>query len=121
MSSKGFFYVFMYVSDLERSRKFYAEMLGWKQTTTTPEVTGFQFGDAHVVIHRDDRPADQRKYGGGMWMALQVDDVNAEHAALRERGVRVGELLDQHWGERQFYFSDPDGYNWSYGQSTRAT
>jgi catechol 2,3-dioxygenase-like lactoylglutathione lyase family enzyme len=118
MSATGIFYVFLYVSDLERSKAFYRDKLGWQPGTDEQDVAGFSFGEGYLVIHRDTRP--ERVYGGGMWIAVKVDDVNAEHAALIARGVEAGELLDQPWGERQFYFKDPDGYNWSYGQSTRA-
>lgn len=120
MSATGIFYVFLYVSDLERSKEFYRDKLGWKPGTDEKDVAGFSFGDGYLVIHRETRSENKRSYGGGMWIAVKVEDVNAEHSALRERGIEVGELLDQPWGERQFYFQDPDGYNWSYGQATRS-
>ena len=49
-------------------------------------------------------------------MGVRVDDVDAEHARLAQRGVAVGALQDQPWGERNFRFSDPDGNVWVYGQ-----
>jgi uncharacterized glyoxalase superfamily protein PhnB len=39
--------------------------------------------------------------------------------ALAQLGVRVSELRDQPWGERNFHFDDPDGYVWAYGQPRR--
>ena len=51
-----------------------------------------------------------------MSVEVKVDDVNAEHARLAGLGVAVSELRDQPWGERNFYFEDPDGYPWSFGQ-----
>ncbi|MBK9973595.1 MAG: VOC family protein [Planctomycetes bacterium] len=116
MSVKGLFYVFIYVSDLERSRKFYGETLGWKLGTNEKEVSGFAFGDAYLIIHADTRTEGKGKYGGGMWGAVKVEGIDAEHAALASKGVMVGKLMDQPWGERQFYFDDPDGYHWSYGE-----
>lgn len=121
MSATGIFYVFLYVSDLERSKEFYRDKLGWKPGTDEQNVAGFSFGEGYVVIHRDTRPENERSYGGGTWVAVKVEDAGAEHAALKQRGVKVGELIDQPWGERQFYFQDPDGYNWSFGQATRAS
>lgn len=117
MSVEGMFYVFLYVSDLERSNAFYEETLGWKLGTDEDDVAGFHFGSSYLVIHRDTRPADRISYGGGAWLAVKVDDVEAEHARLKQAGVEVGEILDQPWGERQFYFDDPDGYHWSFGQA----
>ena len=116
MAVKGLFYTFIYVSDLERSKKFYGETLGWQLGTNEKDVAGFAFGDAYLVIHADNRPEGERQYGGGMWIAVKTDDVEGDRAALKAKGVKVGKILTQPWGERQFYFDDPDGYHWSIGQ-----
>ncbi|MCB9894910.1 MAG: VOC family protein [Planctomycetes bacterium] len=116
MTVEGVFYGFIYVSDFERSKKFYGETLGWKIGTHEKDVAGFAFGSGYLIVHRDNRPEGERKYGGGMWLGVKVDDVQAAHAELKERGVKVGEILKQPWQEHQFYFDDPDGYHWSYGQ-----
>jgi catechol 2,3-dioxygenase-like lactoylglutathione lyase family enzyme len=102
MAATGIFYVFAFVSDLARSKRFYGETLGWK-----------------LVIHTDDRHEEARCYAGGMQVEVRVDDVDAEHERLRKLGVAVSDLDDQPWGERNFFFVDPDGYRWSYGQATR--
>jgi catechol 2,3-dioxygenase-like lactoylglutathione lyase family enzyme len=119
MAIKGIFYVFALVSNLERSKKFYGDILGWKLSTDEKNVAGFAFGNGYLVIHADESQPGNRK-PGGMHVEVQVDDVNAEHTRLRELGVEVSPLQDQHWGERNFYFSDPDAYTWFYGQATRA-
>ncbi|MBZ0135170.1 MAG: VOC family protein [Planctomycetes bacterium] len=116
MNVQGLFYAFIYVSDLERSKKFYGETLGWKPGTIEKDVAGFSFGDAYLVIHADNRKEGKGQYGGGMWIAVKVDNVAGAHAELKANGVRVGEILKQPWGEHQFYFDDPDGYHWSFGQ-----
>jgi len=119
MTAKGIFYVFAFVSDLARSKRFYGETLGWKLGTDEADVAGFSVGSGYLVIHTDDRPAEARRYAGGMHVEVQVEDVNAEHARLEKLGVEVGDLHDQPWGERNFFFDDPDGYRWWYGQATR--
>jgi catechol 2,3-dioxygenase-like lactoylglutathione lyase family enzyme len=119
MAAQGVFYVFVYVSDLARSKRFYGETLGWKLGTDERDVAGFAFGSGYLVMHADDRPADARRYAAGMHVAVQVDDANAEHARLQKLGVRVSTLHDQPWGERNFSFEDPDGYTWWYGQPMR--
>ena len=40
MTAKGIFYVFAHVSDLERSKRFYGDTLGWKLGTDEKEVAG---------------------------------------------------------------------------------
>jgi uncharacterized glyoxalase superfamily protein PhnB len=39
---------------------------------------------------------------------------------LKGLGVEVSDPHDQHWGERNFSFRDPDGHMWFYGQSTHS-
>ena len=119
MTATGIFYVFAYVSDLARSKRFYGETLGWKLGTDEAEVAGFAFGSGYLVIHTDDRPSEARRYAGGMQVEVRVDDLDAEHTRLRRLGVAVSDPRDQPWGERNFFFDDPDGYRWSYGQATR--
>jgi catechol 2,3-dioxygenase-like lactoylglutathione lyase family enzyme len=113
----GIFYVSIFASDLARSKRFYGETLGWKLGTDEPYVAGFHFGTGYLVVQADNRPPASRLYGGGMHVEVRVNDAAAEHARLKELKVDVSELRDQPWGERNFYFSDPDGYVWYYGQS----
>jgi catechol 2,3-dioxygenase-like lactoylglutathione lyase family enzyme len=119
MTVKGIFYVLLYVSDLEVSKRFYREQLDWQLGTDEPGVAGFAFGTGYLVLHEDRRPAGERIYGGGMHVEVQVDDIEAEHTQLEGRAVSVTAIRDQPWGERQFEFHDPDGYLWMYGQSAR--
>lgn len=120
MAINGIFYVFAHVSDLERSKTFYGETLGWKLGTDEPEVAGFSFGSGYLVVHADGRGPGAQRYVGGMHVAVQVEDAAAEHARLKAAGLAVGELADLPWGERSFSFPDPDGYLWAYGQPLRA-
>jgi catechol 2,3-dioxygenase-like lactoylglutathione lyase family enzyme len=115
MAVKGMFYVFAEVSDLARSKKFYGETLGWKLNTDEKEVAGFAFGNAYLVIHATGKKSPPS--GASLYVEVQVDDVNAEHARLKSLGVEVSIPQDQHWGERNFFFRDPDGHTWFYGQS----
>ena len=48
---------------------------------------------------------------------VQVEDVDAYHAELEDRGVEVGEIRDWPWGERSFRVADPDGYLWTFAGS----
>lgn len=116
MSAKGIFYVSLFASDLDRSKKFYGDTLGWKLGTNESYAAGFHFGSGYLVVLADPRPPQERRYAGGLHVEVMVDDVNAEHARLKELGIAVSDLCDQPWGERNFQFADPDGYAWSFGQ-----
>jgi len=106
-----------YVSDLERSKRFYGNTLGWELQTDEEGVAGFSFGHSYLVIHVDGRSAPARLYSGGIHALVELDSVDAEHARLKALGVKVGELYDQPWGYRTFSFADPDGYTWEYGEA----
>ena len=45
-------------------------------------------------------------------LQVVVDDADAAHAALKERGVEVSDVQDFPWG-RFVFFSDPDGNGWA--------
>ena len=120
MVPQGLYYLLAFVSDMQRSKKFYGDTLGWKLGTEEGNVAGFSFGTGYLVLHADNRPAAERRCGSGMQVAVQVDDAAAEHARLARLGVDVGELVDRPWGERHFSFADPDGYRWFYGHPTAA-
>lgn len=119
MATKGIFYIEAYVSDFERSKKFYSEVLGWKLNTDLPEVAGFFFGSAYLVIMAEKRAPEDRRYAGGMHVEVQVDDIDEDYARLKQQGIEVGEISEKPWGERKFTFCDPDGYPWSYGQPSQ--
>ncbi|MBT2385667.1 VOC family protein [Streptomyces sp. ISL-11] len=43
-------------------------------------------------------------------MSVEVDDVDAAHAAMRESGAEiVYPLRDEEWGVRRFFVRDPNG------------
>ena len=119
MAAKGIFYVFALVKDLEVSKKFYGETLGWDLRTDEGNVAGFAFGSAYLVIHSGATGTPAQHRNGDMHVTVHVEDVNAEHTRLKGLGVEVTDLADWPWGERNFQFSDPDGYLWLYGQATR--
>lgn len=116
MSIQGIFYVAIHVADLARSKRFYADKLGWGLETDEPTVAGLRFGAGYVVLLAAGALNDDSSRPGGMHVAVKVDDIDAEHARLKGLGVPVSELVSQPWGERSFTFKDPDGYEWSYGE-----
>jgi catechol 2,3-dioxygenase-like lactoylglutathione lyase family enzyme len=115
MAIKGINCVSAHVSDLQRSKRFYAETRGWRLETDEHDAAGFSFGDGNLVLHTDNRSGEARRYAGGMYVLVQVEGIDAEHTRLKALGVTVSDLCDQPWG---LSFVDPDGYTWSYGQTT---
>ena len=53
--------------------------------------------------------------GSVQGLQVVVEDIEAAHAALAERGVEVSDVQDFPWG-RFVFFGDPDGNGWAVQQ-----
>jgi catechol 2,3-dioxygenase-like lactoylglutathione lyase family enzyme len=116
MAIQGIFYISAHVSNLARSKRFFAEKLGWKLETDEPTVAGFRFGSGYLVLLAEPANPAGKSSTAGMQVAVKVTDIDSEHARLLRAGVEVSELRTQPWGEKSFRFQDPDGYEWSFGE-----
>ena len=101
------------VKDLETSKKFYTEKLGFEISETNPQACVFAYnqGNASFAIRTPLEPIDGKELGIGVsvWFA-----VNENVEELKERflanGVTIsGPIMDTPFG-RAFHVKDPDGY-----------
>src|SRR5215472_10805797 len=103
------------VTDLDRSRKFYEDVVGctfWRQNDTTVFM---RCGDDHFVLSRTGYHAPQNRNRDTLIhhaFMVQGEDFDAALAHVESRGVEV--LLYEDQGHRSFtgrhaYFHDPDG------------
>ncbi|MFJ6610414.1 VOC family protein [Streptomyces sp. NPDC091289] len=95
------------VQAVEESREFYGLLgfeevmnLGWITTVASPsrprEQVSFMTHDLTAPVVPD--------------MSVEVDDVDAAYAAVRESGAEiVHPLQDEEWGVRRFFVRDPNG------------
>lgn len=113
MAIEGVFYVHAQVADIARAKAFYGDKLGWRLDTDEPGVAGFWFGSGYLVATLD---TSVQHGSGGLNIAVRVDDIDAEHRQLATRGVAVSPIEARPWGQRDFSFTDPDGYVWEYAQ-----
>ena len=111
------------VRDLEVSRKFYTETLGWKQSSASNEgITFIQAGGVVLALFpREELAKDALVSAEGNGFAgftlarnvnseKEVDDVIAD---LQSKGVTITkEPQKMFWGGYSSYFADPDGYLW---------
>lgn len=111
------------VRDLEASRKFYAETLGWKPSAASNEgFTFFQSGGVVLALFpreelAKDAMTDPEGNGfAGFTLAhnaqseAEVDEIIAD---LKSKGVKiVKEPQKVFWGGYSSYVVDPDGYLW---------
>jgi catechol 2,3-dioxygenase-like lactoylglutathione lyase family enzyme len=97
--------VFYYVSDIERSMRFYRDILGFK-FTSRDVVARFDI-DGVLFEIVPSRSETIMRHGGNARLCLRVDNVEEALQLLRGKGVRTGEAEDK--TGILGAFEDPDG------------
>jgi len=110
------------VRDLEASRKFYAEILGWKISRPQEGIVFFQAGGVVLALYPRQALAEDAvttPEGSGFsgftlaYNARSETEVDEIISDLRSKGVRiVKEPQKVSWGGYSSYFTDPDDYHW---------
>jgi uncharacterized glyoxalase superfamily protein PhnB len=112
----------LYVEDQEKSRVFYERVFRTKASLHVPGMTEFELttdfilglmpnsGIAKILEDKTPHPAT----GTGIprcEIYLYVDDAESEYQNATDLNVEIiSPLLTRNWGDRAFYFSDPDGH-----------
>jgi catechol 2,3-dioxygenase-like lactoylglutathione lyase family enzyme len=117
-------FVTLAVRDLDASRAFYVDGLGWTAAVDVPgEVLMFQVGQ-HVVLSLWVDTAFEAEVGAiargagvaPITLSHNVEtpqQVDAVLATARAAGADpVHDAADRVWGGYSGYFGDPDGYRW---------
>ena len=125
-------HVGLVVSDLDRSRRFYADALGLDEIPRPPNFTfdgaWFRFGEHELHLLTEAHTtggAGQPDAGAGAerglthHLAFEVDDLAEACARLSEAGVALsGGPMQRGDGVMQAFFLDPDGYVLEYFERT---
>jgi catechol 2,3-dioxygenase-like lactoylglutathione lyase family enzyme len=118
---------FIVSDDVERSRRFYTEVLGGK-TIRSGEPTYVALANSWIIINvgggpTDDKPAvtletprDPDLASG--FLNIRVSDIHAVYAEWSARGAEFLTPPKQHKTELRCYMRDPDGYLIEVGQTT---
>ncbi|HEY8432445.1 MAG TPA: VOC family protein [Sandaracinaceae bacterium] len=108
--------VILSVTDQDRAIDFYVGTLGMQKVADLPYGDGERWVEvapagAATTIALARPPQSVEPQRGGSCISFEVDDVNAMHAQLRERGVDVDpEVLRLPPPvPAMFFFRDPDG------------
>jgi catechol 2,3-dioxygenase-like lactoylglutathione lyase family enzyme len=108
----GVDFVAVQVSDLERSRRFWIEMVGLEAAPRTPPGAVL-FATAPIPFAITAPKVDLKastRLGWGVSLWIKVEDPDALCAKLKGRGIPIlADVSDGNFG-RQFTFADPDGY-----------
>ncbi|WP_341834591.1 VOC family protein [Chitinophaga pollutisoli] len=102
---------------LAETKKFYTETLGFGVTFenefyllmhTPGEASEISF---LLPKHPSQQPLFQQPFGGqGMYLTIEVEDVDKVYKAIQAKGVPIKiELRDEPWGDRHFAIQDPNG------------
>jgi catechol 2,3-dioxygenase-like lactoylglutathione lyase family enzyme len=103
------------VSDQERSKAFYRDVLGFavvREESMEPNSKWVQLappGCATTIALVN--WFDAMKPGGLQGVMLNSTDIDADHRALSARGLELSKIGEQPWG-RFAMFRDPDGNGW---------
>jgi serine phosphatase RsbU (regulator of sigma subunit)/catechol 2,3-dioxygenase-like lactoylglutathione lyase family enzyme len=110
--------IVVFVRDLEVSKRFYVDLLGFELITEQCLPTGVRWievappdGSANLALvePKPDRP-EYKLIGGYRWVLFMTEDVHATYKDWSERGVRF--LFGPErpgWGGTYARFEDPDG------------
>jgi uncharacterized glyoxalase superfamily protein PhnB len=113
------------VTDLARSRRFYAQGLGWHPSSaSTEQVAFFQTGGMVLALYgktalaQNAHLSHERTGFGGITLAYNVRQREDVEAVLAEAQVAGATILkpaeETDWGGYAGYFADPDGYPWKW-------
>jgi uncharacterized glyoxalase superfamily protein PhnB len=123
------------VDPIEDAVEFYKQ-LGFSELYSIPDAVGrvvhshLRKGGSALFLGRPDishYPGNPRaemiarsvadKRGMGITLLLQVDNLAAIYEMVRHRKLEVlAEPVDEHYGDRVFFFLDPFGYEWKISQ-----
>lgn len=103
-----------FVSDLEKSAKFYADT-GF-DVVKSDNVFRVKLGDFTMAFMDEkstiiDKEAGVTPKGIGIFTYIEVGDVDAQYDHIKESDITPSsEPQDWPWGKREFAVKDPDGY-----------
>ena len=118
MEVKELGHIVLYVRDLERSRRFYRDVLGWREVATAGEVGAvFSSGRTHhelllLEVGPDAAPVPPGRRVGMYHFGLKIGTTDQELREaierLLEQGVTIAGTAD-HTVTHSVYIEDPDG------------
>ncbi len=110
--------IVVFVRDLEVSKRFYVEQLGFELITEQSLPTGVRWvevappdGSSNLALvePKPDRP-EYQLIGGYRWVLFMTEDVHATYKEWSQRGVRFSFAPETPgWGGTYTRFEDPDG------------
>jgi catechol 2,3-dioxygenase-like lactoylglutathione lyase family enzyme len=124
---------FIVSDDVERSRRFYTDVLGGKTVISgeaEDEVTYVALANSWIIINTGGGPTDDKPTVTletppdpdrvNSFLNIRVANIQAVYEEWSERGAKFLTPPKQHATEIRCYIRDPDGYIIEVGQTTLA-
>jgi catechol 2,3-dioxygenase-like lactoylglutathione lyase family enzyme len=118
---------FITSDDVERSRRFYTEVLGGT-VVFGPEPTNVKLANSFIVINAGGGPTDDKPTVTletprdpdrvSSFLNIRVTDIRAKYEEWSAKGAEFLTPPKQHAYEIRCYIRDPDGYLIELGQTT---
>src|ERR1700722_3358092 len=118
---------FIVSDDVERSRRFYTEVLGGR-VVFSPTPTVVVLANTWIVINTGGGPTDDKPTvtletprdpdRASSFLNIRVRDIQAAYAEWSARGAQFLTPPKQHPYETRCFIRDPDGYLIEVGQTT---
>jgi catechol 2,3-dioxygenase-like lactoylglutathione lyase family enzyme len=120
---------FIVSDDVERSRRFYAEVLGGRVAFSGPGgLTYVALSNSWIIINSGGGPTDDKPTVTletprdpdrvSSFLNIRVKDIDAVYAEWSGRGAEFLTPPKQHKYEKRCYIRDPDGHLIEVGQTT---
>lgn len=100
----------LYCTNWQETVDFYRDVFCFVVSHETDWFIEFQVAPGSYLSVADTRKATiVSNAGRGITLAWKVQDIQAVHAELEQKGIRVTPLK-QKWGAGVFYLHDPEGH-----------
>ena len=119
---------FIVSDDVERSRRFYTEVLGGRVAFTNGDLTYVALANTFIIINVGGGPTDDKPTvilepppdpdRVSSFLNIRVKDIAAVYAEWSARGAQFLTPPKQHQYEIRCYIRDPDGHLIEVGQTT---
>jgi catechol 2,3-dioxygenase-like lactoylglutathione lyase family enzyme len=125
VSLKGLGAITLFVEDLERARRFYADVFGLGLLFEDESSAAFDFDNTIINLLSAQAAAALiepaavagHEAGSRFQLTIWVDDADAAYNELKARGVTLlNGPMDREWGVRTAAFADPAGHVWEIAQ-----
>jgi catechol 2,3-dioxygenase-like lactoylglutathione lyase family enzyme len=110
------------VADLQRARRFYADVLGLKPLKSSPSIVFFEMGKTWLALYprpllaQDAGVSPEGSGFSGMSLAHNVRSPEEVSVLLQTVEAGGGKIVKPaqkaFWGGYSGYFADPDGFLW---------